>query len=125
MKTVKHILILVFVAFMSTTLMAQESTLTEEQKNQMQEQLKVYYDNLDLTEAQKPKFEEITIKYGKQLMHLKESNKGKLAKRKEFKTINENRNAEMKLLLSEEQFLEYQEIQKEMQEKMKEKMKEK
>ena len=54
------------------------------------------------------------------MMSLKESNKGRLAKYKEFKTIRKNKDAEMKAILSEEQFEAYLETQEEMQQKMKE-----
>ncbi|MDP5158281.1 MAG: hypothetical protein NWQ07_06870 [Flaviramulus sp.] len=121
MKKIKYILVLAVVALIGTTAMAQEKEFTEEQKAQMEAQLTTYFEKLNLSEEQKPKFEEITKKYGKQLMDLKESNKGRLAKYKEFKAINENRNAEMKPLLSREQYDSYQEIQEEMQQKMKEK----
>lgn len=121
MKNIKHILALVVVALIGTTAMAQEKEFTEEQKAQMEAQLTMYFEKLNLSEEQKPKFEEITKKYGKQLMDLKESNKGRLAKYKEFKGINENRNTEMKPLLSREQYDSYQELQEEMQQKIKEK----
>lgn len=121
MKKIKHILVLAVVTLIGTTAMAQEKEFTEEQKAQMEVQLTTYFEKLNLSEEQKPKFEKITKKYGKQLMDLKESNKGRLAKYKEFKAINKNRNAEMKPLLSKEHYDSYQKIQEEMQQKMKEK----
>lgn len=123
MKKIKHILVIAVVALIGTTAMAQEKEFTEEQKAQMEAQLTMYFEKLNLSEEQKPKFEEITKKYGKQLMDLKESNKGRFAKYKEFKAINKNRNAEMKPLLSKEQYENYQDIQNKMQEKMKERNK--
>lgn len=120
MKSTKHILILAVLVLLGNSIMAQQSELTEEQRARMQAQLTEYSLKLDLSEAQKPKFEEITRKYGKQMMSLKESNKGRLAKYKEFKTIRKNKDAEMKAILSEEQFEAYLETQEEMQQKMKE-----
>ena len=121
MKSIKHILILAVLVLLGNSIMAQQSELTEEQRARMQAQLTEYSLKLDLSEAQKPKFEDITRKYGKQMMSLKESNKGRLAKYKEFKTIRKNKDAEMKAILSEEQFEAYLETQEEMQRKMKEK----
>ncbi|MEM8847606.1 MAG: hypothetical protein AAGD17_10940 [Bacteroidota bacterium] len=119
-RVIKQIGILAILFFVGEAAIGQETKLTEEQKAQMEVQLNEYNSKLDLSEAQKPKFEEITLKYGKQMMELKESGKGRLAKYKEFKSIRKNRNEEMELVLSDEQYEAYLEIQEEMQEKMKE-----
>ncbi len=119
-KTMKHILILAIVSLISTTAMGQERTLTEEQRAQMEANLNEYSLKLDLSEEQKPKFVEITKRYGQQMRGLKDSDKGRLAKYKEYKSIRKNKNAEMKAILSEEQYETYLETQEEMQQKMKE-----
>nr|WP_299341901.1 hypothetical protein [Allomuricauda sp.] len=116
----KHILILAIVSLISTTAMGQERTLTEEQRAQMEANLNEYSLKLDLSEEQKPKFVEITKRYGQQMRGLKDSDKGRLAKYKEYKSIRKNKNAEMKAILSEEQYETYLETQEEMQQKMKE-----
>lgn len=120
MKRIKHILGLMLIILVGTTALAQEKKMTEEQKAQMEAQLEDYIEKLDLSEEQRPKFEEITKRYGKQLMVLKESSKGRLSKYKEFKSINKDRNKEMEALLSEEQYTIYMATQEEMQQKMKE-----
>ncbi|MEL6917132.1 MAG: hypothetical protein AAFO99_05305 [Bacteroidota bacterium] len=119
-KTFKPILILVMVTMMGATAIGQEKKLTAAQKERMETQLVTYFEKLDLSEEQKPKFEEITKRYGKQMLGLKESDKGRLAKYNEFKSIRKNKNKEMKLLLSKEQYQIYEEVQDEMQRKMKE-----
>jgi len=116
----KHILGLMLIILVGTSALAQEKEMTEEQKAQMEAQLEDYIEKLDLSEEQRPKFEEITKRYGKQLMVLKESSKGRLSKYKEFKSINKDRNKEMEALLSEEQYTIYMATQEEMQQKMKE-----
>ena len=120
MKTIKHILVLMVIILIGTKAFAQEKEMTEEQKAQMEAQLEVYVEKLNLSEGQQPKFEEITKRYGKQLMVLKESSKGRLSKYKEFKSISKNRNQEMQALLSEEQYATYLATQEDMQQKMKE-----
>lgn len=120
MKTIKHILVLLVITLVGTTAVAQEKEMTKEQKAQMEAQLEVYIEKLHLSEAQQPNFEEITKRYGKQLMVLKESSKGRLSKYKEFKSISKDRNKEMQALLSEEQYTTYLATQEEMQQKMKE-----
>lgn len=120
MKTIKHILVLMVITLVGTTAVAQEKEMTEEQKAQMEAQLEVYIEKLHLSEAQQPNFEEITKRYGKQLMVLKESSRGRLSKYKEFKSISADRNKEMQAILSEEQYTIYLATQEEMQQKMKE-----
>ncbi|MDT0605945.1 hypothetical protein [Croceitalea rosinachiae] len=120
MKRIKHILVLMVITLVGTTAVAQEKELTEEQKAQMEAQLEVYIEKLNLSDSQQPNFEEITKRYGKQLMVLKESSKGRLSKYKEFKSISKDRNKEMQALLSEEQYTTYLATQEEMQQKMKE-----
>lgn len=120
-NTIKHILVSMVVAFISITAVAQERELNKEQKAQLETQLEVYFQKLDLSEKQKPKFEEITKKYGKQMMALKESDKGRLSKYKEYKSIMNNKNREMKALLSDKQYIIFEKTQEEMQKKMKEK----
>ena len=125
MKTIKTFLIMAVIAMVGHTAVAQESKLTDAQKAQMKAQIETYFEKLDLSEAQKPQFEDITKKYGAQMMDLKESGKGRLAKYKAYKAILENKNEEMHTLLSEEQYAIYLETQEELQQKMKEKRKNK
>lgn len=117
----KHILILVIIALVSTSTVAQKKEISQEQKAQIENQLKVYEDKLDLTEEQKPKFQEIIKKYGKQMMALKDSDKGRLSKYKELKSISKNRNKEIKPLLSNEQYKIYEDLQEEIQQKIRDK----
>ncbi len=117
----KHIFILAVLALTSTTIIAQEKELTEAQKTQIETQLEVYFEKLDLSEEQKPKFKEITKKYALQMKTLKSSNKPKFAKYKEFKSIINFKNKEMKAILSNEQYKIYEETQEQMRRKMKEK----
>ncbi|WP_422107072.1 hypothetical protein [Winogradskyella sp.] len=126
MKTIKPILILVAIALIGiTTARGQERPLTEAQKAQLKEQLEAYFDTLDLSEVQKPTFEDITKRYAKQMMDLKDSDKGRLAKYKAYKAILKNKNEEMNALLSKEQYALYLETQEKMQQKMKERHKNK
>ena len=80
-----------------------------------------YLVKLDLSEEQKPKFEEITKKYALQMKTLKSSDKHKFAKYKEYKSIKGSKDKEMNALLSAEQFKIYKETQREIQKKIKEK----
>jgi len=124
MKLLKNSMVVV-VLLVSTIAFAQDRILTKEQKEQVKEQLAQYFEKLELSEEQKPKFEEITNKYALQMKTLKTSGKSKFAKYKEYKSIKRSKNKEMKTLLSAEQYKVYKETQKEIQNKMKEKLKNK
>ena len=94
--------------------------LTEEQKEEVTNNLEEYAVALDLSEDQWPKFEEITIKYAEQMIAVKNGGGRKLQKYKKVKSIRENKDAEMKILLSKDQYKVYLEKQEEMKKKIKE-----
>ncbi len=119
MKLLKNSIVVVLL-LISTIAFAQERKLTEEQQTQLKEQLEQYYEKLDLSEEQKPIFEDITKKYVLQMKALKTSTKGRFAKYREYKSIVGSKNKEMKTLLSAEQYKVYKNTQKEIQKKMKE-----
>ncbi len=95
--------------------------ITEEQKEEIKKNIEEYATALDLSEDQRPKFEEITKKYGEQMKAVKNGGGGKFQKYKKVKSIRKNKDAEMKSLLSKDQYKVYLEKQEEMQEKMKKK----
>ena len=85
--------------------------------------MEAYAAALQLSETQKPKFEEITKKYAEQMIALKESDGSRMSKYKKLQSIHENKNAEMKSLLSKDQYKVYLEKQEERLKKMKERRK--
>lgn len=113
-------LIVAVMLLTGTTTIAQESELTDEQKAQMQVQFEKHFKILGLSDGQIPKFQEITRKYSKQLMTLRDSDNSRFTKYKTYRSIIKNRNEEMKVVLSEKQFELYQEIQEELQKEMRE-----
>jgi hypothetical protein len=123
MKTLK-ILPLLFALFLMSTnfsfAQSPKAELTDEQKEELAEKIEEYLKALNLSEEQKPEFEAITKKYVKQMKAVKESEDGKMKKYRKVKTIRDNKNAEMKDLLSEDQYNFYLEKHEEMKEKMKE-----
>lgn len=122
MKLLKNSIVVVLLSF-CTIAFAQDRKFTEEQKEQIKEQLEQYYEKLDLSEDEKLEFEEITKKYALQMKTLKTSDKSRFAKYREFKSIQNSKNKEMETLLSAEQYTVYKKTQKEIQQKMKEKRK--
>ena len=93
------------------------TNLTEEQKEGIKKNVEAYAVALHLSEEQKPKFEEITKKYAKQMKAVKDSNDRPMSKFKKVKSIRKNKDAEMKQLLSKDQYKVYLEKQEEMKER--------
>ena len=119
MKLLKNSILVVLVLLVSTIVFAQDRKLTEEQKEEVKEQLEQYFEKLALSDEQKPIFEEITNKYALQMKTLKTSSKSKFAKYRKYKSIKRSKNKEMKTLLSAEQYNIHKKNQKEIQKKMK------
>lgn len=123
MKALK-ILALFFVLLFSTTqasfAQSKGKNLSTEQKEELAANMEAYFTDLNLSEAQKTEFKEISEKYASQMKAVKESDAHKFQKFKKVKSIRKNKNAEMKKLLSDDQYKVYLEKQEEMQEKMKE-----
>jgi len=92
--------------------------LTAEQKEAWTQSMEEYAKTLKLSEEQKSSFEALSKKYLKQMVAVRDSGGGKFKKYKKVKTIRKDKNAEMKALLSEEQYEVYLVKEKEMQDKM-------
>ncbi len=107
----------------TTFAQSRATNLTEAQKEEIKKNIEEYSTALDLSEEQKPKFEEITKKYAKQMKAVKDSGGRPMSKFKKVKSIRKNKDAEMKQLLSKDQYKVYLEKQEEMQKKMKERRK--
>lgn len=119
MKTsLKFLVIFTFFLFNTTSSIAQDNQLSPKQNEMMKTQIEIYFDKLELTDEQKPKFEAIIKRYALQFVQLKESNEGRLSKYKTYKTLNENRIEDMKAILSKSQFEDYLVLQKQVQQQM-------
>ena len=114
---------LFLIATNTTFAQSKAANLTEEQKEEITKNLEEYATAINLTEEQKPKFEEITKKYAKQMIAVKDGGDRRMSKYKKVKSIRKNKDAEMKRLLSKDQYKVYLEKQEEMQKKMKERRK--
>ncbi len=123
MKSVKILSLLVVALVIGTTTInaqSSEKNLSEDQREELAQNLEEYFAALDLTEEQQPKFEEITRRYAGQMKEVKGGSERKLQKYKKIKSIREKKNAEMKDLLTKDQYKVYLDKQEEMQQKMKE-----
>ncbi|SDQ25877.1 hypothetical protein [Flagellimonas zhangzhouensis] len=80
-------------------------------------------ETLQLTGEKKEAFVEISNKYFEQFKSTRESEGSRLTKMKALKTIQDNKNEELKQLLSESEFESFKEMQKENRSKLKERYK--
>lgn len=115
MKNVKIIFSMaaVFILSTNTIIAQQKKTMSKEQKEVVQEQSKKNEELLALTEEQKIKYKEITKKYNGKLKALKDSDANKMEKRKTIKKLEDDKNSELKSILSASQFNTYLEIKAE------------
>jgi len=89
---------------MSNGLIAQESGLSKENINtKISEQM----ESLNLNENQIKEFKDISKKFGKKLQALRNSDMNRWEKLKEIKNLNNERDKEMKVLLSKEQYKQF------------------
>ena len=125
MKTVKLIILfLPILLFTSNPVNAQSNKkLSEEQKQELIENIKEYFSELNLSDQQKEDFKAISEKYAIELKELKNSNESRLSKYKKLKAIQESKNKEMKGILNDEQYKVYLKKQEEIRQKAKEKRK--
>lgn len=108
MKKIYNSLSLHFVVMsiiiMSNGLIAQESGLSKENINtKISEQM----ESLNLNENQIKEFKDISKKFGKKLQALRNSDMNRWEKLKEIKNLNNERDKEMKVLLSKEQYKQF------------------
>lgn len=113
--------IFIFILMMSIgfTLKAQ-SRLTEEQKEALKERFQEYKSKLNLSADQAQKVRAIDSSYLLGLANVKKSSSGKLAKLKQFKSLNSEKDRQMKAVLNDEQFSQYEKFKEEMRQELKE-----
>ncbi len=113
----KKVLILAGMAILLALQSKAQSGLSDAQKARLQS----YRDKLNLTDEQKPKVRAIDSVYFTGLAGLKQSQQGRLAKYKQFKSLSSTRDQQMKAVLTPQQFEQYQQFREEVKEEMKEK----
>lgn len=124
MKELRILTFFLAIAFLganSSFAQSKAAQLTDEQKEELAQNMEKYFDALNLSAEQKSDFESITKKYAKQMLAVRDGSGGKYRKYKKIKSMQKDKNSEMKKLLSKEQYQTYLKVQEEMQKKMKEK----
>ena len=120
LKIISLLFALFFIGINTSFAQSKADSLTDEQKEEIQKNIEEYTAALNLTEDQKPKFESITKRYAEQLQALKDGGGSKFKKYKKVKSISKNKDAEMKTILSKDQYKVYMEKQEEMKKNLKE-----
>ena len=100
--------IVMSIIIMSNGLIAQESGLSNENINTM---ISEQMESLNLNENQIKEFKDISKKFGKKLQALRNSDMNRWEKLKEIKNLNNERDKEMKVLLSKEQYKQFKKNQ--------------
>lgn len=106
----------------SCALTAQAQTsrqLSEEQKKELRAKMETYKAELNLTEEQQARFDEINLRFAQELSALKDDNGRKMSKYKKFKKITDERNSSMKTLLTADQYKIYKSHQDEVKKELK------
>jgi len=97
-----------------------QSRMTDAQKEEMKKKYAAYREKLNLSPEQSTKVEKINTAFFEGLSEIKNSNERKLSKYKKFKSLQSTRDAQMKDVLTPDQYKLFKEFQEEMQEEFKE-----
>lgn len=125
MKNLKAVLAALAISAFVTNVQAQDRPkLTDEQRQEMKAQFEESKKRLALTPEQEKSFKEIHQKYAPEMKSVRKSESDKSDKRQKMKDLRERKDADIKAILSEQQYKTYLEMQKERHQKMRDKRKE-
>src|SRR5262245_45597274 len=119
MKRIINIVVVLLLTTITASHASAQSKMTEEQKQEARAKYKEYKEKLNLTEEQSKKVDAINTTWFEGIAALKNSNEPKMAKAKKFKSLNAQKDSQMKEILTKEQFKIYKQQQKEMKEEFK------
>ena len=119
MKTLRIYLTIAVVGFLAINVSAQQR-MSDEQKQEMRERYNQYRTELNLTKDQEIQVEDINRKFFEGLAQIRESSDRRLGKYQMYKNLQADRDRDMKVVLTNEQYKMYQEFQKEMREEFRE-----
>jgi Spy/CpxP family protein refolding chaperone len=117
-KIIKITAMLVSVTLAAANVSAQ-SKMTEQQKQEVKAKSEALKQKLNLTDEQSKSVDAINSTWFKGIADIRNSGESKLAKHQKLKSLNEQRNRQMKNVLTKEQFKIFKQDQKEMREELK------
>lgn len=120
MKSTSILICLVFITILSSSnrLTAQSEFKTASERAQFQTERMT--SSLKLDSVQVEKVGRINLKYAQKMDPIIKGNGSKISKFRAFKSINDEKQAELKKVLTKEQFAEFQRQQEEMKERLRE-----
>ena len=104
MKILIKIFVIITSIFLCAILNAQKESLTNENKEKINQQFEEHFKELNLSDQQKSKYIQISKKYGLQIKSLKNSSQSKFNKYRKIKGIKKSKDKDMKSLLNHEQY---------------------
>lgn len=111
--------IMLIFSFALSTKAQTNRQLSDEQKKEFKAKMEAYKAELKLTEEQQPKFEAVNLQYFEELSKLKGDTGSKLSKYKKFRKINDDRDKQMKEILTADQYKVYKKQQGEVKKELK------
>lgn len=117
-KNVLKWVLMLAVSGLATGAFAQ-SKLTDEQKEELLAKMEQFRTELNLSAEQQEKVQSINGTYFEGLAGLKASNGSKLAKFKQYRSLSETRDQQMKQALDKDQYKRYKAMQKAMKDELK------
>lgn len=114
----KRKLILAVVALLVTlsTNVYSQQRMTDQQKQEAKAKHEEFKEKLNLTENQKPKFEEINRNQAEAISSLKNSDASRLEKLRKYRELKSEKDKKMKEILTKEQFEAYEAYHEELKE---------
>lgn len=123
MKNLKFLLVIICAILMipNSTNAQDVSKTSTLKKHELKEAMQESIEKLALSPEQKTKFEEVSKKYVKEMKDVREPKEARLARKHKIKAIQDQKDAEMKNVLSATQFSNYLEMKKDFKNKIREK----
>ena len=119
MKRIINIAVVLLFVTLTANQASAQSKMTEEQKKEAKARYQEYKEKLNLTDDQSGKVDAINTTWFEGISALKNSDDSKLAKYKKLKSLNADRDKQMKAVLTKEQFKIYKQQQEERKEAFK------
>lgn len=120
---IKFFELLIIMGMFGTTELIAQSRQGQNEPQEVLAKMENYKEKLGLSDEQEVKVKAINTEYFESLEPLKKSNISNLSKYRQFKALREEKNKKMKVVLNEEQYKTYMEMQKEMKNNLKKRRK--
>lgn len=120
-KLYPTLMLTILISLLSLSASSQPATnkVSEAQREEWKKQMEIYKEQLQLTENQQPKFQEIHLEFAEELQRLKKDNASKISKFRKLRAARDDKDRKIKNLLNAEQYRIYQKQQEKMKDQIK------